>query len=189
MNHLYHTAAPGYINAQVCSERQELYSNWIHEIPEGYFARFLEKGVKPFLTRFGYRLGFSLPDRIHILRSWAFAHVQTQRLSRYYGNYITLMKCAHDGGNDEYDWFRHTISEDDWDTLAEEWYSTDFLDDSDPGVSQRLDLPRVLWSMISLEGSRTHQQWLDVVVDAAEQDDGTQEDSNVAFTGNRRTFS
>jgi hypothetical protein len=189
MNTYLKTAAPAFIHSKIQSEKHELYTAWISEIPENYFERFLEKGVKPFLARFGYRLGFSQLERVRILRAWAFAHVQTQRLVKYHGNYITLVKYAHEGGQEEYDWFTYIISHDDWDALAQEWYSTDFLDDSDPGVSQRLDLPRVLWSMISLEGSRAHQQWLDVVMDTADQEDAIQEDSHIAFTGNRRTFS
>lgn len=189
MNRYLHTAAMGFVADQVRAERQQLYSSWISEIPENYFERFLEKGVQPFLTAHGYRLGLSSNERVHMLRAWAFAHVQTHRQPKHYGKYINIMKCAHEGGNEEYDWFCHSIDEDDWDALTKEWYSTDFLDDSDPGVSQRLDLPRIVWHMISLEGSRAHQQWLNVVMDSVEQDEGIQEDSNVAFTGNRRTFS
>lgn len=183
------TAATGFVATQIRNDSQKLYQNWICHIPEGYFERFLEKGVKPFLSHFGYRLGFSANERIKMIRAWAFAHVQIQRQPKKYGCHVSLLKCAHDGGDEEYDWFCHTIGQDDWDSLAEQWYSTDFLDDSDPGVYQRLDLPRVIWYMISLEGSRAHQQWLDVVMDGIEQEDGIQEDSNIAFTGNRRTFS
>lgn len=189
MNRQFLTAAPGFVSAQIRTERQELYASWISEIPEGYFQRFLEEGIKPLLANFGYRLGLSSNECGSMLRSWAFAHVQTQQQSKNYGKYITILKCAHDGEQDEYDWFLHKISNEDWNSLSDHWYSTEFLDDSDPGVYQRLDLPRIVWHMISLEGSRAHQQWLDVVMDGFEQDDGIQEDSNVAFTGNRRTFS
>jgi hypothetical protein len=189
MNQHFLTAAPGFVSSQLRTERQELYSSWISEIPENYFKRFLEQGIGPFLDNFGYRLGLSSNQRISMLRAWAFAHVQTQQQPKYYGKYITLLKCAHDGGDEEYDWFLHTISQEEWNALSDHWYSTEFLDDSDPGVSQRLDLPRVIWHMIALEGSRAHQQWLDVVMDALEQEDGVQDDTNIAFTGNRRTFS
>ena len=189
MNTQVHTAATRFVASQVRTEHKKLFNSWISEIPDGYFERFLEKGIIPFLAKFGYTLGLSHSERISMISSWAFAHVQTQRLPKYYGNYIRILKCAHTGGDEEYDWFCHTIEQDSWDTLCETWYSTEFLDDSDPGVSQRLDLPRIIWNMISLENSRTHHKWVDTVLESAEQDDAIQEDNQIAFTGNRRTFS
>jgi hypothetical protein len=182
-------AATQFVKTQSQQEKKGLYEKWLSEIPAGWFEVFITNGLIPFLTRFGYALDFSLEEQIKMVRAWAFAHVQTQRLSRYHNSYVTLLRCAHTGGDEEFDWYCHTISPLAWETFAKKWAEVDFLDDSDPGFRQRVDLPRLVWHMISLNKSRAHRVWLEILQDCMEQEDTIQEDSNVAFTGNRRTFS
>jgi hypothetical protein len=186
---LMHHAAVNFVKGQLKEEKKGLYEEWLSELPAGWFEVFITNGLVPFLARFGYALDFSLDEQVKILRGWAFAHVQIQRLSGYHNSHVTLLRCAHSGGDEEFDWYCHTISPLAWETFAKKWAHVDFLDESDPGHHQRMDLPRLVWHMISLNKSRTHRVWLEILQDCMEQDDFVHEDSCVAFTGNRRTFS
>lgn len=181
--------AASFLSNQIANTRAALYESWLSELPAGTFQQFLEKGIEPLLQKFGYSLGFTRQDQIRMLRGWAFGHVQIQRQSKHYNDTVTILRCAHCGGEEEYDWFLNTIPLDAWYKIADTWFATDFLDDSDPGMAQRVDLPRLVWHMISLESSKAHHLWLNVLQDTMDQEDTIYDDSNIAFTGNRRTFS
>ena len=73
------------------------------------------------------------------------------------------MKCAHDGGEDELDWYTHSIPFDSWEALASKWAAPGFLDDSDAGYAQTIDIAQFAWQLIDLYSSRTHLRWKDMI--------------------------
>ena len=168
----------------------QMYKEWRAGIPPGFFRRFLQEGVKPFLAKYGYALNESWEILARYCGEWAFAHVQIHRRKHEFLQ-RTFIKSFHDGGEEEFDWFQFTISNDDWEELANQWMCPEFLDDSDVGLDQRIDLPMFVWKLLDLYGSKKHIQWMYINEDNEENDiqylqpQQTQEEQ--AFGGDRRT--
>ena len=141
---------------------REEYLEWVSGIPDGYIARFIEEGLCPFLKKYGYAVSYSPKDLIQACKEWAFSHVQIRRKGPdLYDRFF--MKCAHDGGEDELDWYTHSIPFDSWEALASKWAAPGFLDDSDAGYAQTIDIAQFAWQLIDLYSSRTHLRWKDMI--------------------------
>ncbi len=168
----------------------QMYKEWRAGIPPGFFKRFLQEGIQPFLAKRGYRLNQSWESLTRYCNEWAFSHVQIQRRKHEFLQ-RTFLKFFHDGGEEEFDWFNFTIPSDDWEELAEEWKRPEFLDDSDAGLTQRIDLPMFVWNLLDLENSKKHIQWLQINEDNEENDiqylQPQQTHEEQAFGGDRRT--
>lgn len=144
--------------AQLRSE----YLEWTNGLQDGYIARFVEEGLRPFLKRHGYEVCYSPKTLTQACKEWAFAHVQIHKKgSDLYDRFF--MKCAHNGGEDEFDWYNHTISFDTWETFSEKWATTEFLDDSDVGYAQRIDIAHFAWQLIHLDSSPNHIRWKETI--------------------------
>ena len=184
--------ARGYLQSLETNGRQELYKEWITGLPYRWIDNFVEYGLIPFLNKRGYTVGRDIPTCIAYCKEWAFCHIL---LSRYGSRYKKRVfdTCFHYGGNDEYEWYQHSISVEEWFQLCSNWANTDFLDSSDPGQSQVYDLSTFVWNMIDLENSATHTKWLHHMDNLNQQYDehlgyiNTSEDTG-AYGGDRRTL-
>lgn len=154
-------------------------NKWLETLPENHIENFVINGLKPFLKKFKYSLGFSTNDFIKYFKTWAFNFINRQKLE------FTLW--AHDGGDEEYDWYRHIISMDDWDNLCNTWSRIEFFDDSDVGIYQCTHLSWFVWHCISLHASGQYHIMLDMNSLAEEEDYWIHED-NLAYSGDRRTY-
>jgi hypothetical protein len=186
--------------AMYCSEKYvatirrkqtvQMYKEWRAGIQPGFFKRFLEDGVQPFLAKHGYLLNPSLDVLTRYCSEWAFAHVQIQRRKHEFLQ-CTLLKSFHDGGDEEFDWFQFTIPNDDWEELADAWSCPEFLDDSDAGLSQRSELSMFIWKLVDLYSSKKHIEWMRIYEDVEENDiqylQPQQIQEEQAFGGDRRT--
>jgi hypothetical protein len=175
-------------NASMASEKLE----WKKGLPPTWISNFICNGLLPFLKDHGYSVGFIEKTIEKYCIEWAFAvHYVTMHASKMYE--YSFMKCVHNGGPEEFDWFLFKIPSEDWDALADDWQQTDFLDDSDTGVSQRRDLPFFVWRIVQLYGSPAHEEWL-YTSEAGDSDDDdiypvvSHYDENSAFGGDRRTL-
>jgi hypothetical protein len=170
----------------------QMYREWRAGIPEGFFKRFIKVGIEPFLKGYGYQMNTSYSQIEQFCKEWAFAHVQIQRKG---GESLqrTFLKAFHDGGEEEYDWFMFTIPSDDWMEFANGWSYSEFLDDSEAGYAQRMDLPLFVWRILDLAGSKRHHKWLEFNTDDDEDEivflQAVQtNDEGRAFGGDRRTL-
>jgi hypothetical protein len=155
------------------------YSEWIDCLPINHIESFLIYGIKPFLKKHGYVLGFSDEKMVSYLTRWAYNIVNK--------NNKVFVLLAHDGGDDEYDWFRYTIPLDDWEKLCESWKALNFLDDSSTGIKQKIDLQDLIWACINLDLSKEHIKWLNMNSELEEEEIWIYEDSHV-YGGDRRTY-
>jgi hypothetical protein len=169
------------------------YQQWYCKIPEKWIEDFVEKGLLPFLNQHGYSVAYPLKEVVHYCKRWAFAHVhitsnKTKMLE------ISFLKTMNSGSVEEYDWFTYTIPSEEWFNLAEEWSELQFLDETDAGESQKLDLQEFAWNILYLEGSKAHEQFLYFIEsDIVDQEDDTvaqtvQPDDQGAYGGDRRTL-
>jgi len=148
-------------------------NKWLETLPENHIEKFVINGLKPFLKKFKYSLGFSTNDFIKYFKTWAFDYIKGRKLE--------FVLCAHDGGDEEYDWYRHNISMDDWSDLYSIWRTVGFFDDSS------VDISWFVWKCISLHASGQHQIMLDNNNLVDEEDYWIYEDSQ-AYGGDRRTY-
>jgi hypothetical protein len=159
--------------------RSKNYAQWFYSLPDEHIEYFLLYGLKPFLNQFGYTLGFSDKDMISYIKRWAFNIVNKDELK--------FVLWSHNGGDEEFEWFNHIISIDEWLKLCSSWDASEFLDDSDAGVKQSLDLQWFIWQCISLDLSKQHQCWIDINIDLEEEDHWIYDEAQ-AYGGDRRTY-
>jgi hypothetical protein len=171
--------------------QNHFYTEWISDLPDGHICQFVEYGLFPFLKRHGYTIYHTIQKVASCIEEWAFHHVLlTQYGSKYKS--ITYLSCEHDGGIDEKDWYHHKISVDDWSHLCSSWAATDFLDDSDTGRSQQLDLSDAIWNLISLMNSPSHHMWQQTMDSLNYQEDSNHwnqyytEESSAQYGGERK---
>lgn len=165
----------------------ERFRAWKYELPDGFLEDFYVNGLVPFLKRQGQIVGVAEKTGIQYLAEWAFAHVEVyQRASEKLQ--LSFCQTVNTGGPEESDWQNQQIETSDWFALAEKWHENEFLDDSEVGLQQRSDLSSFAWHLISLESSKSHWKWLDMLESADYEDEGapTMEES-VAQAGDRRT--
>jgi hypothetical protein len=160
-------------------EYDRKYNEWDSCLPNNHIECFVRNGIKPFLNRHGYSLGFSDNLLIKYCKIWAFTYIVK--------NNKKFVSWAHDGGDEEYDWYRHNISMDEWEKLCDYWKAHKFLDDSDIGYKQAIDLHWFIWQCISLENSKQHQIWLNYNT-VYDDDEYWVNDDNQAYSGDRRTY-
>ena len=175
--------ASAYLAAVKARSEKEKFSNWMHELPENWIESFIVHGVKPFLEKHGYVLGYNDVYCIKFCKRWAFAHVQTVHKGT-----VDLVSCSHEGGEDEHEWYQDTISVLDWNEFAGKWTATEFLDSSDAGQKQTDDLGKFIWHCISLEGSPRHIEWLESLEEEEAADQPWIADDTQAYGGDRRTY-
>lgn len=172
---------------------REDYLKWSQGLPENHIRDFMVNGLEPFLKRRGYSLGYTPKTLTKACKEWAFAHVRVQQkgpdvYDRFFG------KCAHNGGAEEYDWYIHSISIDEWETLCMKWVSPEFLDTSDAGYAQMIDIAQFAWQLIYLDSSPAHLRWKEYI-ERSEHDDEYPHASHAqptedtgAYGGDRRTL-
>jgi len=162
--------AQAYMISQKCAKEIAIYEKWISEIPYRWIHHFVIDGLIPFLKTHGYELLYDTETVIGYCEEWAFHHVL---LAQYRSNYVsrTFLKCAHDDGPDEKEWYHLTISTDAWFNFSKKWSTTEFLDTSETGYSQYYDLSEFVWHMIHLKISKSHKKWLEITESEMYQDD------------------
>jgi hypothetical protein len=159
--------------------RDKKYNEWFNCLPSNHIQSFISQGLRPFLLHFGYTLGFSDEKMLSYIKRWAFNYVLK--------NDMEFVNWAHNGGDEEYDWYRFNISIDDWDGLCKAWKASEFLDDSHAGFHQCVDLMWFSWACISLDLSKQHQRWIEINTDYEDEEQWVNED-NHAYGGDRRTY-
>jgi hypothetical protein len=183
--------AQEYTNVQVRRKNNEAYNEWINEIPEDWIEQFCKNGLIPFLSKYGYSVTYDLNTIIDYCKEWAFNHVKitTSGLTLKHCKYL---KPNNTGGQEEKEWYEFKISCEDWSVFASLWATTGFLDDSDAGQSQKIEVSIFAWHLINLEVSPTHIKWLELNDILQQQDDiqntyHTVIDESVPYGGDRRT--
>lgn len=174
--------ASRYLRALVARKKSEAFSKWKNNLPEFFFESFIMYGIKPFLEKYGYKLGFSNERCIQYCKQWAFAYLSRET--------VELVDCAHDADllSEEYELYQHTISVLEWAEFAKAWSASEFLDSSDAGLKQLDDLNRFVWHCISLESSPTHLEWLESLEEEENADQLWIAEENQAYGGDRRTY-
>jgi hypothetical protein len=153
--------AQHFTQSQIHRWHQELYEEWISELPDNWIFHFVTYGLVPFLRSHGYILWYDTKQIITLCKEWAFCHILLKRYGSYYKN-INFKEYVHNGGPEELDWYHYKIPTEDWFTLCSKWSNTDFLDESDPGYSQQLDLSNFVWHLLSLDTSPSHIEWIQI---------------------------
>ena len=172
----------GYLRAIASRKKSEAFIKWKNELPEGLIESFIIHGVKPFLLKNGYKLGFSEERCIQYCKQWAFAHLSRET--------VELVDCAHDADliGEEYELYQDTITIQEWLEFAKAWSASEFLDLSDAGLKQLDDLNRFVWHCISLDSSPRHLDWLDLLEEEDNLDQLWIAEENHAYGGDRRTY-
>jgi hypothetical protein len=175
-----------FLKKQNESQKNHRWNLWKRGIPDSHIYDFIQYGLTTFLDSYGYSIGMTIRDAVSYCKHWAFAHVEKE------SNYqpiqeINLLRCAHNGGQDEIDWYFHTIPSEDWFILYENWQTFQFLDNSDAGHAQRTDLPFFAWKLIHLNSSKAHIIYLDFM----NSDEELYDDNNYnqfTHTNNEETY-
>jgi len=161
------------------TEEKRKFYVWNYCLPDYHVENFITNGIIPFLKKHGYILGFSTQKVIHYCKVWAFNYsVRNEK---------EFIFWAHDGEDEEYDWYCHTIPIDDWEKLCKTWKEHEFLDDSEAGYRQVVDLHWFIWQCISLESSPQHHKWT-IMNNEIDEEDYWIHDENQAYGGDRRTY-
>jgi hypothetical protein len=166
---------------------------WLHGLPDGHIERFVEEGLTPFLKKYGYKSCYDRKEQEKACKEWAFGHVRIQQKGPdLYDRFF--IKCAHNGGEEEFDWYVHTIPLEEWETLAMKWSASEFLDDSDAGYAQVIDLAQFAWQLIHLDSSPNHIRWK-AIFESSDYDDeyivashAQPTEDTGAYGGDRRTL-
>lgn len=196
LNKLYNQCPnPGHIIsvARAKARLQESYTCWKDGLPDHHIERFVEEGLRPLLKRNGYHVALIPQTLAKACKEWAFAHVRIQQKgSDMFDRFF--MKCVHYGGEEEFDWYMYNLPFEKWDDLCQEWAAPEFLDDSDAGYAQMIDLAQFAWQTIHLDTSPSHIYWKKTIEQADQDEDYTPilqtqpiEDSG-AYGGDRRTL-
>lgn len=175
----FYSPASSYLATLKKRVEDKKYLIWFNCLPEDHIKHFLIYGIKPFLKKHGYVLGFSDEKMISYLKRWAY--------NIFSKNNKIFVLLAHDGGDDEYDWFRYSISMDDWGLLAECWKAPEFLDNSKAGLQQVVNLQDFIWACINLDLSKQHMKWLENNNEMEEEEMWVYDDT-YAYGGDRRTY-
>ena len=179
--------------ARAKARLQEEYLCWKDGLPDQHIERFVEEGLRPLLKRHGYYSSLIPQNLAKACEEWAFAHVQIRRKGPdLYDRFF--MKCVHYGGEEEFDWYTHRIPFETWDAFRKQWTAPEFLDDSDAGYAQTIDLAQFAWQTIHLDSSPSHIRWKAIIEQAEHDDEYTPalqtqpcEDAG-AYGGDRRTL-
>ena len=175
--------ATRFLNTLYKKEEEYKFNTWISEFPTNYFKQFVEDGVKPFLKKYGYVLGFSESKLISYYIRWAYSY------SKYPGEIVEFTKWAHSGLMDDYEWYLYKISQDDWNIFMKEWEIEGFLDNSDIGYKQQNDLVTFIWQCIDLNNSKEYYRYLELFGDNEDIEEyNNNYDENNAYGGDRRTY-
>ena len=171
-----------YLRAVAARKKSEAFIFWKNNLPEQLIESFIIHGIKPFLRKYGYKLGFSEKRCIKYCKQWAFAYLSRET--------VELGDCAHDTGiiGEEYELYQDTISIEEWTVFARAWCASEFLDSSDAGMKQSDDLNRFIWHCISLDSSPRHLDWLDLLEEEENLDQVWIAEENYAYGGDRRTY-
>jgi hypothetical protein len=178
-----------FVKGRNVAEKTRKKLDWSNGVGQGWIHDFIEYGLEPFLNTHGYHLGYSVTAAAAYCKSWAFAHVQAKQVSP--SATVVCKQMYHTGGEAERDWFFYRISYDDWHQLCSEWYSSEFLDDSDAGEAQQTDLPYFVWNLVNLATSPSHYAYLQAMSDEYPDDEDFMQqvgDDMGAFGGDRRTL-
>ena len=175
------------------AQARESYGTWRNGLPDGHIERFLEEGLTPLLKKYGYHPFYPLQMFTKACKEWAFAHVVIQQKgSDIYDR--TFVKCAHTGGEEEFDWFLHSIPYEKWEALCAKWAAPEFLDTSDAGYCQMIDITQFAWQVIHLESSSAHIRWK-ALIEQSDYDEYTHSSTHAqptedtgAYGGDRRTL-
>ena len=158
------------------------YNNWLSEFPRDFFTQFVENGLRPFLKKYGYVLGFSESKLISYCKLWAYSY------TKYSGEEMEFTKWANSGTDEDCEWYIYKISQDTWNDFMKSWEVTGFLDDSDIGHVQRNQLVMFIWQCIDLNNSPEYYRFLDIMGDNEDADEYNNYDENNAYGGDRRTY-
>jgi len=159
------------------------FNAWISDFPTNYFKQFVDDGLKPFLKKYGYSLGFSNSRLNSYCVRWAYSYS-----NKYPGEVIEFTKWAHSGLMDDYEWYLYKIPQDDWNMFMKSWENQGFLDDSDIGHAQCNDLVTFIWQCIDLNNSVEYYNYLEIMGDNEETEENNVHDENNAYGGDRRTY-
>lgn len=170
-------------------------SAWLNNFDDTYFHDFVDKGLRPFLERFGYKLSLQTSTVVKYLKEWLFSIVYVKNHSSFDLS-RQFIYCFHSGSMEDFDYFMFKISPDDWDELLEGWQHTEFFDDSDAGHDQRAEIHMFVWRIIDLYNSKSYIKYIQL---QNSDDEGGYEDNtimynntseeNTAYGGDRRTYS
>lgn len=181
-----------FLKGRVEKDKQMRWKTFNRGVSSAHVRKFIELGLKPFLDKFGYTLGFTIDDCVAYCKQWVFAHVECQSVYNPKHS-IQFLRRAHNGSAEEFDWFLGIISPDDWFTLCDEWAASQFLDDSDAGEKQRIDIPWFVWNLLALENSKAHTRFIEFMYSEEDYDDdghygGAGDDGLGSYGGDRRTL-
>jgi hypothetical protein len=173
------------------AELADWYWSWFSELPNGHLKAFIDEGVRPFLKEYGYELLTETKKCCNALSTWAFSHVQVEH-QKSKGYVPILPNSINADYEDEWEEFCLAIPYDAWSSLCDQWFADEFLDTSDPGISQRNELPYCIWRLVWLEDSPAYQKWLDAMATQEQADEEiygyVPEEQTQAFGGDRRTL-
>ncbi len=175
------------LKSRAKAKRQQLYMDWRAGVPTDHMYSMIHS-LRTMLKQRGYMLMDSDDKVAKSILQWAFSHVWVHR-NPSKDLEINFVQSNHQGGPEEYDWFCHKISLDEWFTFCQAWATTEFLDDSDAGRTQCRDFSECIWHLIALNSSHAHNVWLDTVCDEFSDDEqyAVHHQEDYGFGGDRRT--
>jgi hypothetical protein len=183
-----------FLKGRAEAEKKDRCRSWTRGFPEGHILEFIKYGLEPFLVEFGYKIGYSYKECAAYCKQWAFAHAEIQ--NRYKPNQtVQFLQCAHNGSREAFEWYLGIISPDDWNSLCTEWSGERFLDESDAGHAQRIDIAWFVWNLLSLDNSKAYHKFVEYMSSEEDMDDEIHyvagfngEEGSGIYGGDRRTL-
>jgi len=132
------------------------YRTWRANYDVFYFDN-LYININIFLKKYGYKLSDEKDKITILLEDFCWAHTW---ITRYEPKKYIVYKA--NGIEDDCNWFNECIDISDWQDFYKEIEEDGIFDNSREGLCMQYDLPRLIWSKLDLEGSKTYRKYAEI---------------------------
>lgn len=173
-----------YLMALRKKDHNKSLDEFLSNFSQGFFESFITKGIYPLLANLGYVTNIEKKVIQKNLIDWLWGYYWKMH-NKSTCKDVSIPEPPHNGNEDDFDWFRFCLLEQDLDSFFQYWAHDYFFDTSDAGEEQKLNFINFLWYHIDIYGSKRHMQWLDKQP-YYESDEETWQDSEAYWSGQRK---
>ncbi len=143
------------------------FAKWRRDILPAYFTM-ISAEILQILQKAGYHLACS--NAVFEKRIEEYCWAKTVAYAQ--GTTVSIQYPCHAGTEDDYDWFRHFIGKDTFDSLFDCFNEVNVFDRSPIGLSMRDEFLDFVWAQIALTSSKSYAN-VQAMRECYEDDDST----------------